>query len=426
LSHKGQSMIILKRGWFVLAGIGPGLFAIGYTVGTGSVTSMSKAGADYGMQLLWVLGLSCFFTWILLEASGRFALASGDTAVHGCRRHLPGGQWLSILMVIGVVLGQWCALSGLVGLTSSAVYEALRLFIPTLPANGYWPVLGIAATVMLGIYFLLWHGGYSFFEKILIFFVTILGLSFIVSMFVVLPPVGEFTRGILPSIPKVPGATLMMAAFVGTTMAAPTFVVRPLLLKGKGWGQDDHRRQSIDAFSGAFLMFIVSGAIMASAAGALHSQGLGIANVLDMVRSLEPVAGRFAVALFLVGTVSAGLSSAFPICMVAPLLISDYQNGEFKSKSRTFRILSAVACLLGLTVPILGANPVAAQVATQISQVFILPLVVVVFLVLCNKETVMGARRAGFLLNLGLGTALVFALVMSRNAWIALLELTGF
>ena len=31
----------------ILSVLGPGIFAIGYTIGTGSVTSMAKAGADY-------------------------------------------------------------------------------------------------------------------------------------------------------------------------------------------------------------------------------------------------------------------------------------------------------------------------------------------------------------------------------------------
>jgi Mn2+/Fe2+ NRAMP family transporter len=109
--------------------------------------------------------------------------------------------------------------------------------------------------------------------------------------------------------------------------------------------------------------------------------------------------------------------------MVAPLLISDYRNGEFDSRSKLFRSLAAVACLIGLSVPVLGANPVAAQIATQISQVFILPLVVAVFLVLCNKGAIMGGRKAGFWLNAGMGTALLFSLVMSRNALVALMEL---
>ncbi len=404
---------LIKRIINLLLAVGPGIFAIGYTVGTGSVTSMTKAGSQFGMQLLWVLALSCLFSWVMMEAAGRFAVVTGDTAVHGCRRHLPGGKWLAILMVIGVVMGQWCCLSGLVGLSSAALYEAVRLFIPSLNGNAYWSVLGIAVAVMAVMYGMLWHGGYSFFEKVLVFFVTILALSFVVSMFIVLPPAGRVARGFVPTIPNVPGAHLMVAAFVGTTMAAPTFVTRPLLLKAKGWTRDNLRQQSLDAFTGAALMFIVSGAVMACAAGALFSRGLQINQVLDMVHTLTPVAGKYAVALFLVGTLSAGFSSVFPICMVAPLLISDYRKGEFDSHSALFRILTGVACVLGLAVPVMGANPIAAQIATQVSQVFVLPLVIGVFFVLVNKRSLMGEHRAGLLLNACMIVAFLFSLVMS-------------
>ncbi|MEA2069173.1 MAG: divalent metal cation transporter, partial [Verrucomicrobiota bacterium] len=356
---------------------------------------------------------SCLFSWVLMEAAGRYALVSGETAVNGCRKNLPGGKGLALLMVVGVVVGQWCCLSGLVGLSSTALYEGVRLFIPSLSENAYWPVLGISAALMAVMYVLLWHGSYSFFEKILVFFVTILGVSFIVSMFIVLPPAGEVVKGFIPSIPKVPGATLMVAAFVGTTMAAPTFVVRPLFVRAKGWGANDLRKQSVDAFVGAFLMFVVSGSVMACAAGALFSRGLEVTKVLDMVQTLTPVAGKYAVAVFLVGTLSAGLSSIFPICMVAPLLISDYRKGEFDGQSKMFRILCAVACVVGLTIPVLGANPIAAQIATQVSQVFILPLVIGVFFALANNRKLMGEHRAGILLNTGMIVAFLFSLVMS-------------
>jgi Mn2+/Fe2+ NRAMP family transporter len=93
-------------------------------------------------------------------------------------------------------------------------------------------------------YALLWNGTYSLFEKVLVFFVTFLGVSFVISMFIVLPPPGEIVRGLIPRIPDAPGAHLMVAAFVGTTFAAPVYVVRPLLLLGKGWGKAHLRQQS--------------------------------------------------------------------------------------------------------------------------------------------------------------------------------------
>jgi Mn2+/Fe2+ NRAMP family transporter len=420
--HKSS---LLRRIWLTLLLVGPGFFCIGYTIGTGSVTSMAKAGSQYGMQLLWVLSLSCLFAWVLMEAYGRYAIVTGETTIHSVKTKFRFGKAIAVVILLGVVVGQWTCLSGLVGLSAHAVYEGIRLFIPALNEENYWVVLAIATALMVGMYSLLLVGRYSFFEKILVFFVSILALSFFVSMFIVIPSPGEIAAGMIPSIPNVDGGRLLVAALVGTTMAAPTFVVRPLLIKGKGWTQADHKKQSRDSFIAAILMFLISGSIMVTSTATLFHQGLSIDKVLDMIYILEPVAGRFAVALFLVGTLSAGLSSVFPILMVAPLLVADYRKGELDTGSTVFRVLAAIACVIGLMVPILGANPIAAQVATQVSQVFILPLVILAILFLINRRSLMGEYKAGILLNLGMGTALIFSFFISYTAVLAIIELFG-
>ena len=420
---KGRSLI--GRIWLIMLSVGPGIFCIGYTIGTGSVTSMAKAGSQFGMQLLWVLTLSCLFSWVLMEAYGRFAVITGDSAMHGFRNRIPFGGPLAIITMIGVITGQWNALTGILGLSANAIYEGIHLFFPALSIPEYGSVLGIAIVVILIMYALLWVGRYSFFEKILVIFVTLMGLSFIVSMFVVFPSPGEIAAGFIPRIPSASGGKLMVAAFVGTTMAAPTFVVRPLLMKGKGWGKTETREQSRDAFISALLMFIISGSIMAAATGALHHRGMTIEKVLDMVRTLEPVAGRFAVGLFLVGTLSAGLSSVFPIMMVAPLLIADFRDGELETHTPLFRILTGIACIFGLIVPVFGANPIAAQIATQVANVFVLPVVILGIAYLVNNRSYMGEHRAGPLLNTGMFSAFVFACIISYTGILALIEFFG-
>ncbi len=416
----------IRKIWLTLLSVGPGLFCIGYTIGTGSVTSMAKAGSQFGMKLLWVLVLSGLFYWVLVEAYGRFAIVTGETALHGFKKRFKFGKIIAILILIGVVTAQWCCFSGLLGLTANALYEAFRLFIPRLNPENYWAVLGIAVFILLVMYSLLLVGSYSFFEKILVFFVMTMGLAFLVSMFIVLPTPGEIAAGLIPRIPDVPGAKLMVGAFVGTTMAAPTFVVRPLLMKGKGWTIANMTEQRRDSFTAALVMFIISASIMICATGALFHRGMEITKVLDMVYTLEPVAGKFAVALFLIGTLSAGLSSTFPIMMVAPLLIGDYRAGELDTKSGLFRILSGVACLIALTVPIIGANPIAAQIATQVSGVFVLPLVIASIFFVVNSEKDMGEHKAGFLLNLGMISAFIFSCIISYTSIAALREFFSF
>jgi Mn2+/Fe2+ NRAMP family transporter len=412
-----------RKLWLALLSIGPGLFGIGHTIGTGSVTSMIKSGSQFGMQLVWVLLLSCLFAWVLMEAYGRFAIISGGTAIHGFRTRLKGGKWLAILVMAGIIVAQWNSLTGILGLSAHGIYELIRLFFPGLPENSYWGVLGLAIVLIMMMYGLLLVGRYSFFEKILVVFVTLMGLSFIVSMFIVLPEPGSIARGLIPSIPDVPGGRLMVAAFVGTTMAAPTFVVRPLLMKGKGWDATNVKDQSRDAFTSALLMLIINTAIMAAAMGALFYQGKTVEKVLDMVYTLEPIAGKFAVALFMVGAFSAGLSSIFPILMVAPLLIADYKSGELDTNSKMFRLITAMAALFGLTVPLLGANPIIAQIATQVAGVFVLPLVIAGIFFLVNNRRLMGDHKAGLLLNAGMITAFIFACIISYTGVLALHEL---
>jgi len=412
----------MKKIIAALLSIGPGIFCIGYTVGTGSVTSMAKAGSQYGSQLLWVLGLSCVFSWTLMEAYGRYAVVTGRTAVNSFKTELKFGKVLAIALIVGIVIGQWNSLSGIVGLSANALYEISRLLLPNLPEDNYWAVLLIAAVILGILYFLLIVGKYSFFEKVLIFFVTIMGISFLISMFIVFPPAGDIIKGIIPSIPQGEGGNLMVAAFVGTTMAAPTFVVRPLLMQGKGWGKTDTINQARDAFFSAVLMFVISGSIMITAMGAMYYKGLTIHKVIDMVYTLEPVAGKFAVALFMTGALSAGLSSVFPILMVAPLLIADYKSGQLDLKSKLFKRLTAVACVVGLSVPVMGANPIVAQIATQVANVFVLPLVIGGIIYIINQKAVMKEQKPGWLLNVGLVLAFIFSCVMSYVGYLGLMD----
>ncbi|MEP7268082.1 MAG: Nramp family divalent metal transporter [Saprospiraceae bacterium] len=396
--------------------------AIGFTIGTGSVTSMIVAGSRFGMALLWVLVLSCFFSWVMMEAYGRFTLVTGQTALSAFRKNLKFGKAIAILIIIGVTIGQWNSLIGILGISSNVIFEVLGMFFPAIISNEYIAVLGIAILIISVFYYILLIGNFSLFEKVLVVFVTFMGLSFLLSMFINLPDSKEVLNGLRPKIPSVKGGKMMVAAFVGTTMAAATFLSRPLFLKGKGWDMKNLKDQKRDAIWAAVLIFIISGSIMAVATGALFKNGKEVEKVLDMVYALEPIAGKFAVAIFFLGTLSAGLSSIFPILMISSLLIADYQNGTLDTKSKQFRIIAGLACIVSLTVPITGANPVQIQVLSQVFNVFVLPLVIAGMMILINNKMLMGKHKAGLILNLGMLLALIFSLIISYNGVLGILE----
>jgi manganese transport protein len=399
---------------------GPGIFAIGYTIGTGSVTSMIVAGSTFGMQLLWVLVLSCLFSGALIYAYGNFALVTGETALHAFKKYLPFGRLVGILIIVGVTFGQWNSLIGILGISSNIIFELLVLYFPALGPHKYAVVIAIAALVIGVMYGILLNGRYSLFEKVLVFFVSIMGISFIVSLALVHPLPVEVARGLIPSIPDVPGGRMMVAAFVGTTMAAATFLSRPLFIQGKGWTMDHQEQQKRDAIVAAVVVFVVSGSIMSVAHGALFHKQEPITDVLGMVGALEPIAGKTALTLFFFGTLSAGLSSVFPCLLIAPLLIEDYRSGKLDTKSRQFRIITGVASVLALAIPVLGFNPIKGQLLTQVFNVFVLPLVVAGIIVVVNKRNLMGEHVAGHGLNVLLGLAFLFSVVISYNGILAI------
>ena len=412
----------LKKIIAIILGFGPGIFAIGYTIGTGSVTSMIVAGSKFNMQLLWVLLLSCLFSGILMFAYGNYGLITGETALYGFKKHLKFGKVLAILIIVGITFGQWNSLMGILGISSNIIFEILAVNFEGLVNHKYETVLITAIIIIVIFYLLMLVGKYTFFEKILVIFVTLMGMSFVLSLCFVQPLPIDVVKGLIPSIPDVPGGKMLVAAFVGTTMASATFLSRPLFVKGKGWTIKNLDQQKRDSITAAFLIFIISGVIMAVAAGALYYEGKEVTQVLDMANTLEPVAGKWAVTIFFFGALSAGLSSIFPCLLIAPLLIADYQSGELDTNSKQFRIITAVACLVALIGPAFGANPIEIQILSQVFNVFVLPIVILGIILMVNNKKIMKGYKTSLFVNIGLYASLLFACVISYNGIIALTE----
>jgi len=277
---------------------------------------------------------------------------------------------------------------------NNAVFEALSRLMPALGAHSYLAILVIAIVLISTMYYIMLKGSYSLMEKVLAVFVAIMALSFMLSLIIVVPSPKEIAAGFIPKIPDVPNGKMLVAAFVGTTMAAATFLSRPLFLQGKGWTVKNIKDQDRDALMAAMLIFFVSGSIMAISAAALSGKGATITSVMDMAAVLDPILGRFAVAVFLVGVMGAGLSSVFPILMITPILISDYKNGSLDVKSQVFNV-------------------------------FVLPLVILSIFFLVNRSTLMGNHKASLMMNVGIILAFIFACIISFTGVQAIWETIG-
>ncbi len=409
-----------KKIGLVLASIAPGIFLIGYNIGTGSITTMAASGAAYGMTLIWPLLISCIFTFYLVMLFGRYTSITGNTILHSFRSHF--GTPVSLLVLASLLISEWISCMGVMSVVTQVVEEWSKPL--TRSGNGFNPLI---TTLIFGaiLYFLFWNGKHRIFEKILAIFVGLMGLCFVLTMFMVIPEPAEVIKGLIPKIPNAPGALLIMAGMVGTTMGAILYVVRSILVQEKGWKKENFKQERRDAIISVSMMFILSVSVMAAAAGTLHPLGLKVDNAIDMVKLLEPLAGRLAISVFVAGIVCAGLSSLFPIILLAPWLFADFNNKPRKMKSTSTRLLVLFGVLLGLVVPIFGGRPVLVMIVSQALTVIATPLVLALMIILYNKKSVMGEDTAGFQTNVWLVFILLFTITMAIAGVVGIAELLG-
>lgn len=392
--------------------IGPGLFLIGYNIGTGSVTTMAKAGAEYGMSFFWALVLSCIFTFILMVAYGQVTLVSGKTALFNIKQNIKFGKPLALYILAALIIGEVLALMGIMAIAADLLQEAARLI-----GNGMViSTVAITAVLVVSLFILLYYGRYALFEKLLSGIVLLMGLSFILVFFMVNPDFIEIAKGLIPEIPDKPGSFGLIAAMVGTTCSAAVFVVRSIVVSEKGWDVTHLKTEKKDAFVSAFMMLLLSGCIMAVAAGTLHVMGKNLDNTLDLILLFEPIGGKLAAFILIFGITGAAISTIFPIILIAPWLISDYLGKPRNIKSPMFRILGGLGLLLSFGAQFINMRPPALMVFSQAFQACILPAVTIPILILINKESVMGKYKASMRMNIGIGLVLIFGLITTYFA----------
>ncbi len=401
-------MKLFKKIGLILASVGPGLFLVGYNIGTGSVTSMASAGADYGMSLSWAVLISCVFTYILIVTFGQYTLVTGKSAIQSFKENI-GDVWAQAVLWM-LIISEMVGSIGVMAIVTQVINEWSK---PLTTSGEGFNTIFIAIFIAGFMVLLLFNGKYSAIEKILVVFVTLMGLSFVLTSFMVITDPYEVIKGLIPNIPKETNAGLIIAGMIGTTMGGVLYVVRSITVKEKKWNISHLKLEKRDAKVSVILMFVLSAAIMAAAAGTLYIKGLHVNNAIDMVSLLEPIAGRFAVSIFVAGIIAAGMSSLFPHYMLVPLLLADYRNKPLNLSTTQNRLIVVFYASLGLFVPVFGGRPVIVMIASQALATIGTPLVLILMWILINRKKDLGKYSASISKNIIYGIIVLFTIYMA-------------
>ena len=391
----------------------PGIFLVGSNIGTGSVTTMAAAGANYGMSLLWTILISCLATYFMISIYGKFTLVTGETALQAFRKHIHPA--VGIFFIVALTAAVSGSVMGVMGIVADISYEWSKGAV-----EGGIPALYFAMIYILIVYIIFWGGKTKIFERALAVTVSFMGICFLINFFIMMPPPIDIAKGLIPSIPEIPtdadkNPFLVIAGMVGTTVFSGMFILRTTLVKEAGWTIADFKHQRKDAIISASLMFLISSAIMASAAGTIFADPNtpGLDNAVQMITLLEPLAGPLAVAIFALGIIAAGIGCMLPNLLMLPWLLCDYNNDPREMKLPKYRIMVVLIGLLGLVVPIFDARPILVMIVSQALSSVLLPVTTASILYLTNKKDLMKEHRNKLAANIILVVILLFSIFNS-------------
>lgn len=150
--------------------MGPGLLYAGAAIGVSHLVQSTRAGADFGFQLIWAIVLANVMKYPFFQFAPRYTASTGNTLIDGYRIL---GKWAVILYFV-ITITTMFAIQGAITIVTAGLFG--NIFGITLSSTGISAILLIAALVILVI------GKYSVLDKLIKWVILILTISTIIAL----------------------------------------------------------------------------------------------------------------------------------------------------------------------------------------------------------------------------------------------------
>ncbi|MEL7120574.1 MAG: Nramp family divalent metal transporter [Bacteroidota bacterium] len=380
-------------------------------IGPGTVTTASKAGASFGLGLLWALIFSIIATILLQESSARLTIASGLNLgqvikkKYGTKR----GKWITYLLFISIAVG-------------CAAYQAGNLLGAAsgiLLTNKGFDINIVLILIALFVSVLLWNGKYKTIANILGVVVALMGGLFIFVAFN--SNIGS--TQVIEAITKPEfssASSLLVIGLIGTT------IVPYNLFLGSGIGKG----QSISEMRSGISFAVIIGGLISIAILVVGTQVIGEYSFENLASTLSENIGSWAAVFFAYGLFAAGFTSSitapFAAAVTAQTLFQNDEDKSWNSNSRKFRSIWLTILWIGVLFGITGVKPIPAIIAAQALNGLLLPIVAFFLIEAINDETIISKKYSNpFYINLLLLLVLLVCCFLGLNNIFSALQKIG-
>ncbi|WP_116138214.1 Nramp family divalent metal transporter [Trinickia diaoshuihuensis] len=397
----GRGLFARTRSALLFAG--PAVIASIAYVDPGNFATNLQAGAKYGYSLLWVVVAANVIAMLFQGLSAKLGIVTNRNLAEISRAHFP----LPVVYAMWGVSEIAAMATDLAEFLGGALGLSLLLHVPLMVGM---VLTGIVTYAILAAE----RQGFRPLELIVGALIGTVALSYVVELMLVDVDWSAAAHGALVPRLQGPGALAVAVGILGATVMPHAIYLHSGLTQNRAPASNDGARRKLLRFSNREVVAalsvagLVNVAMVIMASGAFHAGHADIAEIETAYRSLTPLLGAGAAAVFLVSLLASGISSSVVGTMAGQMVMQGFVGFHIPVGVR--RLLTMAPAFI---VVALGVNATDALLYSQVALSFALPVPMIALVIVTSRREIMGAFVNSRRVAIAAGAATVAILALN-------------
>lgn len=363
--------------------IGPGiLITVGF-IDPGNWASNLAAGADYGYRLLWMVTLSTIMLIVLQHNVAHLGIVTGLCLAEAASIYLK--PWMSRAMLLSAVAA--AVATALAEVLGGAIALNILFGLPI-------KIGSVFTAIFCG--WLLWSNSYKKLEKLIIGFVSLIGLSFLAELCFIEVDWAQAAVGwVVPAIPE--GSILIVMSVLGAVVMPHNLFLHSEVIQSRQWNLEDEtvikkqlKYEFVDTLLSMGIGWAINSAMILIAASVFFTRGIAVDELQQAQSLLEPLLGSAAALIFAFALFFSGIASTTTAGMAGGSIFAGIFKEPYNIKDRHSYVGVALTFIAAVLVIFLIEDPFEGLIYSQMALSVQLPWTIAAQIYLTSSKKVMG------------------------------------
>ncbi len=399
----------------ILSFLGPGfLVTVGF-IDPGNWATNIEGGSKFGYKLLWVITLSTLMLIVIQNMAAKLGIATGKSLAVNIREKF-SRPWT---FVFGLTIVLACVATDVAELLGGAIGFNLLFGFPL------W--LGALLTVLLEV-FLIVSQRYHRLEAIIMGFLGIIGLCYIVELWIVKPDWAALAPSVV--VPTIDRSSIYIAmAILGAVVMPHNIFLHSNVIHSRKWGISPKEKLSllrfekIDTMTAMLMGWVVNSSMIIMAATVFFGNSVVVSSIEQASATLKPLAGPLAGLLFAIALVFAGVGSSVTSSMAEVNVITGFLGKPEDPRTLLYKISVFITAIPSFIIIISSLDTFKILIFSQVVLSVQLPFTLIPLLILCRDRKIMGEFRSKRLEFTA--AVIISAIVIILNVYLLYSTVTG-